>query len=59
MADEYPEASARRAECDSALVERYGGLVRVVQGDPRNLKLTRPEDVELAERVLPDLSRAP
>ena len=43
---------------DAALVERYGGVVRVVPGDPRNLKLTHPGDMELAERLLADPSRA-
>jgi 2-C-methyl-D-erythritol 4-phosphate cytidylyltransferase len=37
---------------DAALVERYGGQVVVVAGDPRNLKVTRPEDLELAETFL-------
>jgi 2-C-methyl-D-erythritol 4-phosphate cytidylyltransferase len=37
---------------DAALVERYGGRVVVVRGDSRNLKVTRPEDMGLAERLL-------
>ncbi len=37
---------------DAALVERYGGRVVVVEGDQRNLKITRPEDLRLAERLL-------
>ena len=37
---------------DAALVERYGGRVVVVEGDTRNLKITRPEDLRLAELLL-------
>lgn len=37
---------------DAALVERYGGTVVVVDGDPENLKVTRPTDFELAELIL-------
>ena len=37
---------------DAALVERYGGRVVVVDGDTRNLKITRPEDLRLAELLL-------
>lgn len=34
---------------DSSLVERTGGHVRIVRGDYRNIKLTTPEDLILAE----------
>lgn len=37
---------------DAALVERYGGRVTMVLGDARNLKVTRPEDLVLAELFL-------
>jgi 2-C-methyl-D-erythritol 4-phosphate cytidylyltransferase len=37
---------------DAGLVERYGGRVVVVAGDPGNLKVTRPEDLEMAETLL-------
>lgn len=36
----------------SALVERLGAEIRAVEGDPRNIKLTRPEDFALAEILL-------
>ena len=42
---------------DAALVEANGGVVVVVAGEPGNLKLTRPEDLELA-RALLDGARA-
>src|SRR5439155_19354236 len=37
---------------DAALVEANGGTVVVVEGERRNLKLTRPDDLELAEVLL-------
>lgn len=37
---------------DAGLVERYGGRVVVVEGDVRNLKVTRPGDLVLAELLL-------
>jgi 2-C-methyl-D-erythritol 4-phosphate cytidylyltransferase len=37
---------------DSALVERLGVRVTVVPGDPRNLKITGPEDLAWAEALL-------
>lgn len=49
-----PEASD-----DAALVEACGGRVVVVPGDPRNLKLTRPEDLAVAEALLASLVPGP
>jgi 2-C-methyl-D-erythritol 4-phosphate cytidylyltransferase len=37
---------------DAMLVEAEGGLVRVVPGDPGNLKITTPDDLATAERLL-------
>ncbi len=37
---------------DAVLVEAAGGTVRVVPGDPGNLKITTPEDLAAAERLL-------
>jgi 2-C-methyl-D-erythritol 4-phosphate cytidylyltransferase len=37
---------------DAALVERLGHPVRVVLGDQRNIKITTPEDLELAEKLM-------
>jgi 2-C-methyl-D-erythritol 4-phosphate cytidylyltransferase len=33
-------------------VERRGGRVRVVMGSQRNIKITTPEDLEVAEVLL-------
>jgi 2-C-methyl-D-erythritol 4-phosphate cytidylyltransferase len=40
---------------DAQLVERLGAPVEVVEGDPRNLKITWPEDVAIAEAILAGL----
>lgn len=37
---------------DAALIERYGGTVRVIMGSYRNIKITTPEDLEIAEFLL-------
>jgi 2-C-methyl-D-erythritol 4-phosphate cytidylyltransferase len=37
---------------DSALLERYGYTVGVVEGDYRNIKITTPEDLEIAKLFL-------
>jgi 2-C-methyl-D-erythritol 4-phosphate cytidylyltransferase len=47
-------ASGIRGTDDAQLVELSGGSVRVVSGDYRNLKITTPDDLLLAERLLAD-----
>jgi 2-C-methyl-D-erythritol 4-phosphate cytidylyltransferase len=37
---------------EASLIERSGGAVHVVMGSPRNLKITTPADLELAEFFL-------
>ena len=37
---------------DSALVERYGGKIKVVPGSYRNIKVTTPEDLDIAEFLI-------
>lgn len=37
---------------DAQLVERLGESVVLVEGDARNIKITRPADIELARRIL-------
>jgi 2-C-methyl-D-erythritol 4-phosphate cytidylyltransferase len=44
-------ASGEATDC-AALLEASGGRVRVIEGDPRLLKVTTPADLELAERLL-------
>lgn len=52
--DAYRQAAVDgvTATDDAALVERYGGRVVVVEGDTRNIKVTRPEDLALAALLL-------
>lgn len=45
-------ASEPEATDDAALIEAAGGAVVVVLGDPANAKITRPGDLEAAERAL-------
>lgn len=49
-------AAESDATDDGALVEALGGRVVVVEGDPRNLKLTRPGDLVVAEALLATLA---
>lgn len=50
----YEHARAQHIEAtdDSALVELLGATIAVVEGDSRNIKITRPEDFALAEILL-------
>ena len=45
-------AGGGEATDDAALVEAAGGTVVVVDGDPRNRKITDPTDLALAEALL-------
>ena len=45
-------ADGGEATDDAALVEALGATVRVVPGDPRNLKITTPADLGTAEHLL-------
>jgi 2-C-methyl-D-erythritol 4-phosphate cytidylyltransferase / 2-C-methyl-D-erythritol 2,4-cyclodiphosphate synthase len=47
----WPEGETPTDE--AAVVERDGGVVRLVEGDPRLMKLTYPEDFAMAEALLP------
>ncbi len=46
------ERAGPAATDDAMLVEALGGCVRVVPGEPGNLKITSPEDLGAAERLL-------
>ncbi len=59
FATERLVAAHRRAQTegvavtdDAELIERYGGVVTVVEGSRRNLKLTFPEDLSVAEAMI-------
>ena len=49
---EHAHASGAQATDDATLVERIGGHVRVVDGDPLAFKITEPDDLARAERHL-------
>jgi len=49
--DQPPEVLAAATD-DAGLVEARGGVVRVVESTPRNLKVTTPTDLRLAEMLL-------
>ena len=42
---------------EASLIDRAGGAVHVVMGSPRNLKITTPGDLELAEFFLSQRDR--
>src|SRR5690606_6148387 len=51
----WPDAEAPTDE--ATVVERAGGRVRIVEGDPRLMKLTYPEDFAMAEALIPRQTR--
>ena len=48
---------AGEATDDAGLLELEGATVRTVPGDPRNLKLTRAEDLAVAEALMAGIDR--
>ena len=48
----YAQAKERNATDDSSLVERLGHKVKIVMGSHRNIKITTPEDLELAKILM-------
>jgi 2-C-methyl-D-erythritol 4-phosphate cytidylyltransferase len=46
------EADGFTGTDDASLIERTGGKVHIIQGDYRNIKITTPEDLILAEAFL-------
>lgn len=46
------EADGFRGSDDAVLVERLGGRVRMVEDSPTNVKITVPDDMLIAERLL-------
>jgi 2-C-methyl-D-erythritol 4-phosphate cytidylyltransferase len=52
LREAHARAAGVDATDDAALVEQAGGRVVVVQGDERNIKITTPAELELAEALL-------
>jgi 2-C-methyl-D-erythritol 4-phosphate cytidylyltransferase/2-C-methyl-D-erythritol 2,4-cyclodiphosphate synthase len=44
---------------EAMLAEQAGYVVRVVEGDPRNLKITTPDDLTMAEHFIAGAAQAP
>jgi 2-C-methyl-D-erythritol 4-phosphate cytidylyltransferase len=55
----YEQAMEKKhyATDDAAVMERYGGRIRIVMGSYRNIKITTPEDLIIAEVLLKENSR--
>lgn len=51
-AHQSAEAAGFIGTDDASLIERTGGDVRIIRGDYRNIKITTPEDLLLAEAFL-------
>jgi 2-C-methyl-D-erythritol 4-phosphate cytidylyltransferase/2-C-methyl-D-erythritol 2,4-cyclodiphosphate synthase len=51
-------SGAADATDEAMLAEQAGHAVYLVEGDPRNLKITTPEDLEIAERLVATNGRA-
>lgn len=51
-AHERAAAESLSATDDCALLESFGGRVRLLEGSYENIKLTTPEDIVVAERIL-------
>jgi 2-C-methyl-D-erythritol 4-phosphate cytidylyltransferase len=60
LAEAYRRATAdgHSATDDAALVTRYGGTVRVIEGEPENIKVTYAADLTVAEVLLRNRARA-
>ena len=48
----YRNARSCDVTDDSALMERMGVMVRIIQGDERNIKITTPQDLEICRGLL-------
>ena len=58
IVDAYAAWPAEEIAADeAAVVERNGGRVLIVEGDPRLMKLTYPEDFAMAEALIPRQTR--
>jgi len=52
LLDAYQQPFESTFTDDASVVERMGHAVTLVDGDPTNLKITRPMDLALAEYLL-------
>jgi 2-C-methyl-D-erythritol 4-phosphate cytidylyltransferase len=56
---EASDAELAAATDDAWLIERAGGSVRVVPGEPTNMKVTTPFDLRVAQLMLDERATAP
>jgi 2-C-methyl-D-erythritol 4-phosphate cytidylyltransferase len=58
LLDAFAQAAAGNWDCsdDAQVLERAGHRVALVQGDARNLKITTPDDMALAEALLAQMT---
>ena len=56
LAYEHADVSAPELTDESSLVERLGVKIAIVEGSPRNIKITRPEDLAIGEVLLREVS---
>jgi 2-C-methyl-D-erythritol 4-phosphate cytidylyltransferase len=54
---DVPDEVLAAATDDASLVERVGGIVRLVESPPDNLKVTTPLDLRIAEALLAERER--
>lgn len=52
LKEAYEQAKSLDAPDDAALVEQIGIRVKVIQGDYLNIKITTPQDLAIAEKLL-------
>ncbi len=52
ITDAYRVPASRGATDDASLVEKLGHKVKIVKGSSRNIKITTPEDLALAEILM-------
>jgi len=48
QAHAYAAETAYSGTDDAAIIEHYGGSVKMIEGSPWNIKITTPEDMQLA-----------
>lgn len=53
------QAAGTEAPEELELIERVGGAIGVVEGEPTNLHITTPQDLRMAEAILPLVTPAP
>jgi len=56
ITEAYAQAKERNATDDSMLVEQMGRKVKIVMGSHKNIKITTPEDLELAKILVKRLA---